>query len=94
MPVILSPKVAAKAIFTLFSLTSTAGILLGIIANLSFFYLTVASSAGLWLIYRSIELIKEPTTKNAVKMRIRAPKYLTTIIIATVVDLLLSKFLY
>jgi len=94
LPVILSPKAAAEAVFILFSLTSAVGVLLGILSNLSFFYLTLASSAGLWLIYRSIELIKEPTTKNAVKMRIRAPRYLTIIIIVMIVDLLLFKFLH
>ncbi len=93
LPVILSPKAAAKCVLALFSVTSIIGVLVGVLARLGIPYLAVASLAGLWLIYRSIGLVNQPTTKNAVKMRVRAPVYLMAISIGIAIDFIISRSL-
>jgi 4-hydroxybenzoate polyprenyltransferase len=86
LPVILSPKGAAKCVLALFAMTSNAAVLAGIHAGLGVLYLIIALLTGGWLIYRTAGIVKEPTTKNAVKMRIRAPRYLMAIVIAIVIS--------
>jgi 4-hydroxybenzoate polyprenyltransferase len=85
LPTILSPKGAAKCVLALFVMTSIAGVLAGVLARLGGLYLIIALLAGIWLTYRSTEIVKEPTTENAVKMRIRAPRYLMAIVIAIII---------
>jgi len=90
LPVILSPKTAAKFVFVFFSLAAIMGIIIGVISKLGILYLLVAFLAGLWLVYKSVGLIKVPTSGNAVSMRIHAPKYVIAISLAIMIDVIIS----
>lgn len=93
LSVILSSKTAAKFIVILFAITSIMSVVIGILAQLGILYLIIAFVASSWLIYRSIELLRAPTTKNAVKMRIRVPRYLTIICIAIAISIVANAIL-
>lgn len=86
LPVVLSPKGVAKCVLALFLAASAVGVIAGFLANLGIIYLIAAVLAGSWLVFRSIELVKEPTTRNAVKMRVRAPKYIMAVCAAIAID--------
>ncbi|UCF58424.1 MAG: UbiA prenyltransferase family protein [Candidatus Bathyarchaeota archaeon] len=88
LSVILSSKTAAKFIVILFTSTSIMSVVIGILAQLGILYLIVAFAASSWLIYRSIELLRQPITRNAVKMRISAPRYLAIICIAITISII------
>jgi len=88
LPVILSSKTAAKFVFVFFLLASIMGIIVGIISELGILYLFVAFLAGSWLVYKTLGLIREPTSRNAVRMRIDAPKYLVAISIGIMIDII------
>lgn len=90
LPVILSSKTAAKFVFVFFSLAAIMGIIIGVISKLGILYLSVAFLAGLWLVYKSVGLIKVPTSINAVSMRIHSPKYVVVISLAIMIDTLIS----
>ncbi|WP_455277947.1 UbiA prenyltransferase family protein [[Eubacterium] cellulosolvens] len=90
LPVILSPKTAAKFVLVFFSLAAIMGIIIGIMSELGILYLLVAFLAGSWLVYKSVGLIKAPTSVNAVSMRIHAPKYVIAISIAIMIDVIIS----
>ncbi len=89
----ISSKRAAQLILVLFSIASMMSIIIGIVGQLGIIYLGVVIIASLWLIYRCLELVKTPTTPNAINMRIRVPKYLLTICIILVVTILLNTLL-
>jgi len=86
LPVVLSPRGAAKCVLALFLVASAVGVIAGFLANLGIIYFTVAVLTGFWLVLRSIQLAKEPPAKNAVKMRVRAPKYIMAVCAAIVID--------
>lgn len=62
-------KTVVSLVVILFSLTSIMG---------------VSLLTGFWLIYKSLDLVKEPTTRKAVLMRVNAPKYVKIICIAII----------
>ncbi len=93
LSVILSSKTAAKFIVILFAITSIMSVVIGILAQLGILYLIIAFAASSWLIYRSTELLRAPTTKNAVKMRIHAPRYLTIVCIAIAISIVANAIL-
>lgn len=92
LPVVLSPGGAAKCVLALFLLASAAGVIAGFLANLRIVYLIVAVLTGFWLVLRSMQLVKEPTTKNAVKMRALAPKYIMAVCAAIIIDYAIVSF--
>jgi 4-hydroxybenzoate polyprenyltransferase len=91
LPIMLSSKTAAKFVFVYFLLASIMGIIIGLISELGILYLLVAFLAGLWLVYRTLGLIKNPTSGNAVRMRILAPKYVVAISIGIMIDILINR---
>jgi 4-hydroxybenzoate polyprenyltransferase len=90
---VVSSKQAARLILCFFSIATVMSIIIGILGQLGIIYLGVTVGASVWLTYRSLELIRTPTTPNAIQMRIRAPKYLVTICLILVVTLLLNTLL-
>lgn len=92
LPVVLSPRTAAKVVLALFLAASIVGVLIGFQVGMGIVYFTASSSAGSWLVFRSIGLVSEPTTKNAVKMRIRAPRYLIIMAGAISIDFVIASF--
>ncbi|MCX6658889.1 MAG: hypothetical protein NTX81_00705 [Candidatus Bathyarchaeota archaeon] len=92
LPVVLSPRTAAKVVLALFLAASIVGVLIGFQVGMGIVYFTAASLAGSWLVFRSIGLVSEPTTKNAVKMRIRAPRYLIIMAAAISIDFVIASF--
>ena len=90
----ISSKRAAQLIFVLFTLTSIMSIVIGFFSQLGFIYLGVALAASIWLIYRSIELVRSPITPKAIEMLYRAPKYLVTICLIVILSILLNILLF
>ncbi|MFX1576879.1 MAG: UbiA prenyltransferase family protein [Promethearchaeota archaeon] len=90
----ISSKRAAQLILVLFSIASIMSIVIGVIGQLGFLYLIVAVVSSCWLIYRSVQLVKTPTTPNAVQMRYRAPRYLVTICLVLVFATLLNYIFF
>jgi 4-hydroxybenzoate polyprenyltransferase len=91
LPIMLSSKTAAKFVLVFFLLASIMGIIIGLISELGILYLLVAFLAGLWLVHRTLGLIKNPTSANAVRMRILAPKYVVAISIGIMIDILINR---
>lgn len=92
LPVVLKPKLAAWLVLSLFSFASILSVLIGIIAKLGMLYLVISSLSGLWLIYGGMELVREPTTKQAVKTRINAPKFITIIFLTIAISYVINQF--
>lgn len=90
----ISSKRAAQLILVLFSIAAIMSIAIGGFGQLGIIYLVVAFGSSIWLIYRSLELIKIPTTPSAIRMRIRAPKYLVTICLILVITILLNTLFF
>ncbi|MFW9934580.1 MAG: UbiA prenyltransferase family protein [Candidatus Thorarchaeota archaeon] len=91
---IISSKRAAQLILILFLIASVMSVVIGVIGQLGFLYLIVAVMSSCWLIYRSVQLVKTPTTPNAVQMRYRAPRYLVTICLVLVLATLLNYIFF
>jgi 4-hydroxybenzoate polyprenyltransferase len=91
--VAISSKRAAQLILVLFSLAAVMSIIIGIVGLLGPLYLGVAIAASLWLIYWSLELVRNPITANAIRMLYRAPKYLVIICLVMIVAILVNTFL-
>jgi 4-hydroxybenzoate polyprenyltransferase len=91
LPIMFSSKTAAKFVLVFFLLASIMGIIIGLISELGILYLLVAFLAGLWLVHRTLGLIKNPTSANAVRMRILAPKYVVAISIGIMIDILINR---
>ncbi|MFX1510651.1 MAG: UbiA prenyltransferase family protein [Promethearchaeota archaeon] len=90
----ISAKHAAYLILLLFSLSASMSIILGFYARLGVLYLAIIIPTAIWLIYRSVELAKSPSTQNAIGMRKRAPKYLVIICLILIVSILLNGLLF
>jgi 4-hydroxybenzoate polyprenyltransferase len=86
----ISSKRAARLIFILFLISAIASILIGLLGQLGILFLIIASAAAIWLTYRTFELVKTPTTANAIKMLFRAPKYLVLICLILIVSIILN----
>ncbi|MFX0168325.1 MAG: UbiA prenyltransferase family protein [Candidatus Hodarchaeota archaeon] len=93
LSVSISSKRAAQLIFGSFTTAVVVSLLIGFFGQLGFIYLIPTLAVAIWLIYRTLELVRAPTTPNAVKTKIRASKYLIVISItlsgATLVNSLL-----
>lgn len=89
----ISSKRAAQLILALFSLASAMTLIIGFFGQLGLIYIGVASVAAIWLIYRSLELVRNPTTPNAIRMLSRAPKYLVIICLILIISILINTFL-
>lgn len=83
---ILSSRRAARLVVILFAVTAGISLLIGLFAQLGATYPIIAFASGSWLVYKSIELLRAPTTGNATKMRINAPKYLVVICISMTIS--------
>jgi 4-hydroxybenzoate polyprenyltransferase len=86
LPVVLSPRGAAKCVLVLFTASSIVGVIIGFLTKLGIVYFTAAILAGFYLVFRSVELVKEPSSKNAVVMRVRAPRYIVSLCVGIVIN--------
>lgn len=91
--VALTPKRAAWLILALFTFAASVNVFLGIVAQLGFIYLIPAFLAAIWLLFRTLELVKNPTTPNAIRMKIRAPKYLVVVSLTLIVTIVINMLL-
>jgi 4-hydroxybenzoate polyprenyltransferase len=89
----ISAKRAAQLILLLFFLCASMSFSIGIYGGLGLHYLIGVLVTSIWLIFRSIELIKTPSTANAINMLYRAPKYLVVVCLILIVSILLNAFL-
>ena len=91
--IILSSKKAAWVILVLFSISASVNLLIGFVAELGFIYLIPAFVATIWLLFRTHELVRNPTTPIAIQAKIRAPKYLTIISLVLIIAILVNTIL-
>jgi 4-hydroxybenzoate polyprenyltransferase len=92
--VTISSKRAAQLIFVLFALAAIMSVTIGFFGQLGILYITVAIATSLWLLYRSLELVREPTTPNAIRMLYQAPKYLVIICLVLIITILTNTLLF
>jgi 4-hydroxybenzoate polyprenyltransferase len=91
--VVLSSKRAAWVIFLFFAIAASVNILIGFVAQLGFIYIILSFLAAIWLLYRTLELVRKPTGPNAIQMKVRAPKYLIVVSLALIITIMANTLL-
>ena len=91
--VILSSQGAARVILALFTITTSINVIIGFVAGLGFIYIIPSIVVAIWLLYRTFELVRNPTVANAIQMKIRAPKYLVVVSLVLIFTIMVNTLL-